>query len=906
VTVIVTGRDALDGVTVGGKARALAALELAGFDVPGWFVVTPDAFLASVPDEDRGRLAHASDDEIAAIVERFTLAGEVAVAVAAALRTLCPDGRRVAVRSSAVDEDAIQHSFAGQLESFLNVGADAVPARIADVWRSGFSARILAYRRQHRLAMPPPAPAVLVQRMVDARVSGVAFSADPVSGRRRVAVVSAVPGLATVLVSGEGDADSWQVARLDAHGNETAASIIGRTITAKQCVHRSDVSQPDGIRVDTLGEPLASQPALRDDEVLAVARLARRAAMHFHRPQDIEWAIEDARLYLLQSRAITSLALLPDPDDELRIWDNSNIVESYSGVTTPLTFSFATEIYEHVYRQFCRMMRVPEGAVLAADDVFRNMLGLIRGRMYYNLINWYRVLALLPGFAINRRFMEQMMGVAESLPAAVTASIERDTKRAPVVDAWHVASTAGGLIAQHFTIERRVRQFYARLDRALVPPEPPLGERSPDELVAHYRDLREALLLKWDAPLVNDFFAMIFYGVLRKLTARWCGDTDGTLQNDLVGGEGGLVSAEPAERLTRLAVLASRDPAFAALLIHGDGPAIAAAIAAQPDFAAAYRAYLDKFGERSVNELKLETETLHDDPLPLVRAIGHMVVNQGGRPHAAMANTGATRRAEAQRRVRDALRSHPLRRLVFGWVLRQARARVRDRENLRLERTRLFGRVRRIFVELGRRFAVMNVLDDPRDVFFLEVDEVLSFVDGRSTCASLGALAAVRRGEFAEYERQPAPPARFETRGSVYHAQDLTDTTPAAAAAGDQRKGQGCCPGVVRGPVRLVRDPRHVDLSERAVLVAEHTDPGWILVLPSALGVLVERGSLLSHAAIVTRELGIPSIVGLPGITRWLEDGDWVEMDGRAGTVRRIGPDAHDTAGVQDTRSAAR
>ena len=119
---------------------------------------------------------------------------------------------------------------------------------------------------------------------------------------------------------------------------------------------------------------------------------------------------------------------------------------------------------------------------------------------------------------------------------------------------------------------------------------------------------------------------------------------------------------------------------------------------------------------------------------------------------------------------------------------------------------------------------------------------------------------------------------------------------PAQAAApetGDARTGLGCSPGIVRGPVRIVADPRTVDLARRAVLVAEHTDPGWIMVFPSALGVLVERGSLLSHAAIVARELGIPAVVSVPGLTRWLRDGDWVEMDGATGTIRRVtAPDA--------------
>jgi pyruvate,water dikinase len=238
--------------------------------------------------------------------------------------------------------------------------------------------------------------------------------------------------------------------------------------------------------------------------------------------------------------------------------------------------------------------------------------------------------------------------------------------------------------------------------------------------------------------------------------------------------------------------------------------------------------------------------------------------------------------------VRDALATHPLRRLLFGWVLRHAQRRVRDRENLRLERTRLFGRVRRIFLEIGRRLHAVDLLDEPRDIFYLEIDEVLAFADGRATTTDLRALASLRKREFQGYAAGPPPDDRFETRGAVYQGHDFRRAEAPIALSGDERSGLGCCPGIVRGPVRIVTDPTTANLEQRAILVAEHTDPGWIMVFPSARGVLVERGSLLSHAAIVARELGIPAVVSLPGITRWLKDDDWVEMDGSTGIVRRI------------------
>jgi pyruvate,water dikinase len=883
---ILGSAEAVDSPHAGGKARALARAERAGLPVPAWFVLSADAFVGSLTPEQRAGLDTATDaTTVGRVLDTVSLAPGIVAVLSEAVRRLAPAGELVAVRSSASDEDGTGHSFAGQLESFLNVPPADVPEKVRAVWQSGFTDRIVAYRREHGLPLLPHAPAVLIQRMVSPRAAGVAFGADPVSGRRGVAVVSAVPGFGSAVVSGEADADTWLVDR--------TGRIIERRIVTKHRMHVADAAAPGGVRTTDVPASLADQPSLADAEVQEVAALARASGRHSGRPQDIEWAIAD-RLLLLQSRPITSMRAMADPDGSLTIWDNSNIVESYSGITTPLTFSFAREIYEYVYRQFCRMMGVPERVIAAHEATFQNMLGLVRGRLYYNLLSWYRVLALLPGYQVNRRFMEQMMGVKEALPEAFAAGIAREISRGRGLDALYAIRTAGGLVANHLTLDRRIDAFYERLDRALAPPAPPLEDRRIDELVAHYRGLRARLLLGWDAPLVNDFFAMIFYGLLRNMVIRWCGDPEGTLQNDLIGGEGAIVSAEPAVRMQRLARLASGHGDLIGRLTRGTLEEIRAALAGHQAFAEQYREYLARFGDRTVNELKLETSTLHDDPLPLFRAVGSLAQQFAGAGGASLleaSGSSADRlRIESKRRVRAALAGHPLRRVAFGWVLRHAQRRVRDRENLRLERTRLFGRVRRIFIEIGRQLHALDLLDDPRDIFYLEVDEVLAFAEGRSTTTDLRALTAVRKREFRAYADSPPPDDRFETRGPVYHGHDFRRADDPERPSGDERKGLGCSPGIVRGPVRIVTDPATADLEHRAILVAEHTDPGWIMVFPSARGVLVERGSLLSHAAIVARELGIPAVVSLPGLTRWLEDGDSVEMDGSTGIVRRLPP----------------
>ncbi len=883
---IVRPGDSSAAELIGGKAAALAVLQRIGLPIPAWFALTPEALYASLTEANRQALEAATDSaSVLALLEGLTPGPQPAFELAVGLARLCPSGEKVAVRSSACDEDGARHSFAGQLDSFLFVHPSEVENKVAAVWCSAFSERVLAYRRQQGLNQPPSPPAVLIQRMVNASRSGVAFGADPVTGRRSVAVVAATYGLGTALVSGEGSADTYHVDR--------EGRILNRDIADKRLAHRYAPDSAEGLGNVKVPEEEATRPALTDDEIREVAELVRQAGRHFGCPQDIEWAIEDGCLYLLQSRPITSLSGMADPDGILNLWDNSNIAESYAGVTTPLTFSFARRAYEEVYRQFCRFMGVTAATIVAHEDTFRRMLGLIRGRVYYNLLSWYQVLAMLPGFTVNRQFMEQMMGVREGLPADVLLELDRANWCERLRDSFRMLVTLIGLIVNHILLSRRIRSFHRRLDSSLAPVNPTLEDMRPDELAAHYHRLERQLLTHWDAPLINDFFAMIFHGVLRRLAERWSGDTAGSLANDLIAGGGGMISAEPAGRMREMALIAAENPGFVALLCDGSLDAILREMEHVPSFKERYRDYLEKFGDRCLEELKLESPTLYDDPLMLLHPLGHLARSARSSESLPRPGNAGDLRLRAEQRLREGLTGRPVRRLFFNWVLGHARIRVRDRENLRFERTRVFGRVRRIFLEFGRRFRELGLLEEPRDIFSLEVDEILGVVDGTGTSTNLKGLVALRKAEYEGYRELAAPPDRFETRGIVHVGNFFWRNGQGTVGSdGDRRKGIGCCRGIVRGPVRVVLDPRNAAIRSGEILVAERTDPGWVTLFPSAAGLLVERGSLLSHSAIVARELAIPAVISIPGVTRWLQDGDWVELDGASGEVRRVHPPA--------------
>lgn len=807
---IVSAEDAAATPAVGGKAVALGRLVAAGFDVPAFFAIAAGA-------------------------------RPTKTALRKALAEL--GGGPFAVRSSGLQEDGAAHSHAGQFESILNVAAAAVPAAIARVAASGEAEGIAAYRAERGLGGAGDRPGVIVQRMVPASHAGVAFSADPVAGRRDRIVISATEGLGDRLVAGEVDGTSWW---LDASGQV----------------------------VDASGDAALLSPA----QLGAVAALVRKVEAAFGAPQDIEWAFAGDRLHLLQARPITSpLRDAPIADPGIAVFDNSNIVESYPGVVSPLTFSFASYAYARVYMSFVALLGVRPDVVRRNRTVFENMLVRVNGRVYYNLGNWYRALALLPGYRLNRAYMETMMGVGAPLPDRVLAAIDT----APA-SGWgklgeyrRVAAVVLGLVREAIRLPTTARDFRARLDRALAATTPErLQAMALTELAVEYRRIESDLLDRWDAPIVNDFLCMIAFGASRKLLEKWIGPDGLEIQNDVLIGQGDIISARPAQLIRAMGALAAPDAALVAALEADDRAAIAASALAAP-----IAGYVAEFGDRCTEELKLESVTLDEDPHTLHAAI------------AAAARTGSVpppRKTDPFARLDAALRGRPVRRAVAGWMLRWAKARVRDRENLRYERTRIFGRARRLLLAAGRQLHAHGRIEDPRDVFLLTIHDVLGSIEGFATSGDLAGLVAVRKAELAAAEASEDPPERLIVEGPAFTASHAAAIP--ARHDGAERKGTGCSAGRVTAVARVVRDPRAERIASGEVLVARHTDPGWIALFASASAIVVERGSLLSHSAIVARELGIPCVVGLAGATEWIRDGEMVEVDGATGLVRRLAP----------------
>lgn len=824
---------------VGGKAGRILTMEREGFRVPKPLAISREAFEAHVSDLTR------ADTPSPESMRASKMDPALREAV---LASLPPElGSGYAVRSSAIGEDGTEHSFAGQFKTVLGAKASEVPAAVLDVWASAFSVNASVYSREAGRADAPFPMGVLIQPLLSPDHSGVAFGFDPVTGSRRTLAISSVRGLGEGLVSGELDADEFRLEGTTVRRIRQSATASGETT------------------------------GLTDAQVVEIGHLVRHLEQRWGAHQDVEWCLCKGRLHLLQTRPATTMHRIADPSDQARLWESANIVESYPGVSSPLTLSFVRDVYGSVYREFCRIMGVEESVIAANASSFQ-MLGSLRGRIHYDLANWYRVLSLFPGYEINARFMEQMMGVREPLdpPLDLVRS-----KRHP----WlRVMSSGWGMVRNWWSLPKEVQSFHRRVDQVLENFfRTPLADLTAQELVNTYRHLERDLLQGWRAPLVNDFFAMICHGLLRKNLSKMSSEGE-RLSNQLLGGEGGIVSTLPLESLRSIATDCQNIPALR-LASEDPAPKFLAKLQEFPPIWNRCREHLARWGERCPGELKLESIPPSLDPrlfAEQLKAYVRMVPREDGRPDEAISSP----REEAQQELSDLLKTHPMRAFWVRWLLGRTRMLVKNRENLRFERTRAYGVVRRIFLELGVRLAREGRISDQRDVFFLTLPEIFDFVEGRGFTTDLADLVRLRRDESSRYTQVDLPAERLTTRGMGGLCLFEPTQTARSIDPGQILQGLGCSAGIVRGRVRVVSDPACAGDLQGCILVAQRTDPGWAPLFPQAMGMLVERGSLLSHSAIVAREMGIPAVVSIPGLLTAIRDGDLVEFDGGTGSIR--------------------
>ena len=781
-----------------------------------------------------------------------------------ALSTLFGGHASFSVRSSIVGEDSAEHSYAGQMDSFLNIPKSAVEEAVKKVWASAFSVRALVYRQRAQIGFDGISAAVIVQEMIVPYASGVLFSHDPRSGESRC-VIAAGFGVGEGVVANKVETDTYTVSR--------DLVIVCRDIPLKE--RQMVFAESGGVRAEPLPPERQRRQILSEEQIRELAMIGARGAQYFGSPQDMEWAFDaQGRLFVLQSRPIVFRQHSSAKGKTVRVWDNANIVEGYPGITLPLTFSFIRNCYEHLLRNATLGFLLRKKDIGKDLGIFTSMVGLLNGRIYYNLPHWYKMMSYLPGYEQYRKSWDEMIGIQEGLacPAAELSSINR-------CYGWGMA------IFRLLTLRRNAEVFSRLFDRFYQKyGDLDFAAADVDDLMATYETMERELLQHWHLTLYNDYSAIKYYDWLKRLSERWGLVSEPNLYNDLLCGEEGVESVAVVHALMRIAEMFQADSRLKDLLTQKDDREMWEYLSGEDaplQVQEALKVYLQRYGDRAAEELKLEKSSYRDDPAALVGLIRNYV--SLGLSVDRMSTENRQIRNAAERKIRHPLAS-PWKRLVFGFVLANTRSAIANRENMRFRRSRIFGLARRLFLRMGQLWCEQGILHDAQDIFYLTVEDIFGFCRGTSVNHQPMRLVEIRRSEYERFAHI-AVVDRFRTEGiptlSAVHG---LETWPHTS---NTLQGVGCVSGIASGTARVIHSPAEQAAGDGDfILVTKSTDPGWVFLMVMSKGLVVEKGSLLSHTAIIGRELGIPTIVGVKDATRQIPDGARIIIDGGTGEIR--------------------
>jgi len=838
------------GYTIGGKAKGLVQLLEAGVTVPDFLVL---------PAENFDAIIRQSNNDPAMIHGRllqYVLHGEGSKKLQRIIDDWKLHQPSVIVRSSIADEDGALDAFAGIMDSFSNLTRyDDVMEAIAKCAASAYSAKAAAYRKQKGLSLSAR-PAVIVQQQIIPDVSGVVFTTYPIYPQEMA--IHAVWGFGEGLVNGELDADEFYLMK--------KAGIINRQkIAHKEKQVTADKQKGTQTNLVTINRQ--DMPCLTKEQMRQIFTISSLLEKKFNHPQDIEFAFSKDNLYLVQTRRITQA--IP----EVVVYDNSNIQESFCGVTSPLTFSFAQRAYATVYRQTMQILSLSQKVIEAYDPVVNNLLGLIQGRIYYNINNWYRGLQLLPSFKQNKKDMERMMGVEEPIDFITDTekSFTNKLKLLPslLINLLKLLSAFSRLQKSVADFQRHFRSHYEQFYQLLP------GIKNSAQIIKHKKILDKELLQNWTTPIINDFYVMMINGrVRRKLLKAGFKEPEEFLSRYFAGNQQ-LESAQPAVAMQKLSFKATQQQLLKTLIIHLPDDVHDKIREQFPAFYSDVQRFILSYGDRTVGELKLETITMRLSPKIFYSYLRNYLTAS----KTLQVATQSHLHQSAENDLEEKLKNHSLlfKRSVYGSLQKLQKA-IQYREAMRLERTRLFGMYRALYLAAGNLLFTRTILASSRDIFYLTETEIRSLLLQHPQHETAG-IVEERKAAFERYKNEDVP------------ARVIIPSPPANSSSmpgndDDALYGTGCVPGNVTAEVMVITSPDgNLDVGGK-IICALRTDPGWVALFPACKGVLIEKGSALSHSVILLREFGIPAIINITGLTRKITAGQTVSMDGTTGLIK--------------------
>jgi pyruvate,water dikinase len=846
---------------VGGKGANLGELSrIEGVHVPLGYCVTTAAFqriMAEAPsigdrldrlsrlEPDDREAIRALSAEIRGAIEETALADDLAAAIVRPLARL-GEHAAYAVRSSATAEDLPTVSFAGQQDTYLNVvGPEAILQHIRRCWASLFTERAVTYRLRNGIDQRKVHMAVVVQQMVFPRASGILFTADPVSGNRKVTSVEATFGLGETLVSGLVNADVFKV---------RDGEIVARSISTKQLAIYA--SPAGGTREEAIEPERQNDPALTDAQVVRLAQLGRRIEAHFVCPQDIEWCLVDDGFQIVQSRPITTLFPIPAAgDQENHVYISVGHQQMMTDPMKPLGLSFWQMTTPRPMAEAGGRLFVDVTQILASPASRAGFLAMV-GKSDPLIADALQTLLdrgdFIPSLSDEGPAWTPPGGDApapiETDPAIVTELIERSQA----------------------SIAAAKRDIRALSGAALL-----------DFILA---DIQELKRVQFDPQSVQVIMAgMEAAWWLNDQLEAWLGEKNAA--DTLTQSVPHNVTSEMGLALLDVADAIRPHPEVVAFLqrVEDEGfldelPALAGGREARD----AIKAWLDRYGVRGVGEIDITRPRWSERPDTLVPLILGNIKNFATGEGQRRFGRGLQEARQKEQDLLERLRSLPdgeRKAAKTKRTIDRVRTFAGYREYPKYAMVSRYFVYKQTLIEEAERLVQADVLPEKEDIFFLTFQELQDVV--RTNHAD-DQLIRQRKDAFQSYQAL-TPPRVLTSDGEVIAGAYRRENVPAIALV-----GLPVSAGTIEGRARVILDMAEADLEPGDILVTACTDPSWTPLFVAIAGLVTEVGGLMTHGAVIAREYGLPAVVGVEQATRLIRDGQRIRVHGTDGYVELL------------------
>ena len=817
----------------GNKAGNLVEMKKAGFNVPDGIVLDAEEYrsfvkkngIADKISELMSKLtsenAQATGETIGSLFDGLKADEDMISKIA----SMTDDSKRYAVRSSATKEDLAEFSFAGQYKTFLNSkGAEQIASKVIECYRSMFDKTGISYIASNKIDPDDLAMSVVVQEMVDSDLSGICFTVNPVTGNDKRMLIEVIEGLGENIVSGKVNPEQYEY---DRYEMKAVTSCSGSLL--------------DSSMLEKMGRVFAD------------------IQIYFGHPCDIEFAVENGELYILQSRSITKI----NYGDLKDIWTTADFKDGgvSASVCTPYMWSLYEYIWEYSLRKF-----ILDSKILTEKDLDRKLGEMYYGRPYWNLSVVKLAMSQVVGY--REREFDQEYGIRRTYEG--DGHVTGATPGALV----HIARMA---LAQKKILKER-NENAETLKRDLLKTyeeyRKNYDEKTIDDIKARFKTLTHDIYLHSETT----YFWQIFINTIHQSLYK-----DGLLKFvseseylTLLGSIDNISHMLPFYAMWDLSRKIKDNSDALSYWNSASAEDIAKNIDSGEYFIPEMKEIVEKFGYHSDKELDVTYPCYYEDPVPLIVSVKDMLPLTGdfgpekdrkeGKLKSDVIFTSLEGRLSSSKYNKIRNKVDGMRRMLW-W-----------REEFRDVSTRFYYLIRVYTVELSKKLVSENVLENEEDIWMLKVGNVWDYLDGKLTAGDLHDIIRKNRRYYDSFRNYMSE----NEIGEIFS----NPSSKADIAAGDSIMGIGANNGTVTGIARVIYDFSEIDrLQENDILVTRFTDTGWTPKFAILSGIVTEYGGILCHAAIVSREYGIPAIVNCHDALTKIKDGQTITIDGATGIV---------------------